>query len=92
MGIAQLAFNLLDAALGKALLLARCVVLGVFLQITMRPGLGDGRDDARTFNGFQPRQFLAEFPGATRSNWNLVSHIVSSRCSCCRLMTLPVSR
>ena len=39
------------------------MILGVFLQIAVRPGFGNGGGDARTHYIFQVGQFLAEFLG-----------------------------
>jgi hypothetical protein len=46
LGVGQLAFDVFDAPLDKALLLARGVILGVFLEIAVGAGLGDRLDDA----------------------------------------------
>ena len=56
-GIRERRFELVDAALGETLLLARRVILGVLLQIAVRTRLGDRLDDARAFDALQPFQF-----------------------------------
>ena len=50
--------DVLDAALDKALLLARRVVLGVLAQVAVRARLGDRLDDARAILGLEPPQLL----------------------------------
>ena len=57
--IAKLAFNFLNAAFTKTLLLTRRVVFGVFLQVAMLPRFGNRFDDARAFVFFQVFQFHA---------------------------------
>ena len=44
--IGQLAFDVLDTTLDKALLLFGGMILGVFLEIAVRPGFGDRLDDS----------------------------------------------
>ena len=56
----QLALDLLDAALDEALLLARCVVLGVLFQVAVRTRLGDRRDDGRAFHRLESLQLGAQ--------------------------------
>jgi hypothetical protein len=53
-------FQLVDASLGKALLLARRVVLGVLAQIAVRARLGDRLDDLRTLDRLEVFQFGAQ--------------------------------
>ena len=91
MGGGQRGLEFLDAALDEALLLARGVVLGVFLQVAVRARLGDGLDDARALLALEAFQFLAQALGALLGHGSTI-HASSSLCSSCRLCTLPPSR
>ena len=64
--VRQLAFQLLDAALDEALLLARGVVLGVFLQVAVRAGFGDRGDHLRALDRLQFVEFRAQAQRAFR--------------------------
>ena len=57
--------DVLDAAFDEALLFARGVVFGVFLQIAVAARLGDRLDDARTIFALQSLQFGAQAFGAS---------------------------
>ena len=46
LAVRQVVLEFLDAAFAERLLLARGVVFGVFAQVAVRAGLGDGLDDA----------------------------------------------
>ena len=85
LGIRKRRFELVDAALGETLLLARRVILGVFLQIAVRARLGDRLDDAGTLDALQTVQLRAQAFGA------LLGHRCSlhanSLWSSCRLWT-----
>src|SRR6185312_15018222 len=89
-GVRKRCLKLVDATFREALLLARRVVFGVFLQIAVRARLGDGLDDARTFDAFETVQLGAQALGA------LLRHRCSlhanSLWSSCRLWTSSESR
>src|SRR5690606_35930207 len=84
LSMAQLRFDLLNAALDKALLLAGCVILGIFLEITMGTSLGNRRDDARPLDLLQLLQLGAQAIGAGHGHGYLV-HDLPPACSSCRL-------
>src|SRR5690606_13255844 len=50
LGVRKLGLQLFDPALDEALLLAGRVVLGILLQIAMRPGFRDRVDDRRALD------------------------------------------
>src|SRR4029077_5425948 len=89
-GVRQCRLELVDAAFGETLLLARGVVLGVFLEVTVCPRLGDRLDDARALDTLEPLQLAAQ---ALRA---LLRHRCSlhanSLWSSCRLWTSSLSR
>src|SRR5690625_1198639 len=77
MGIAQLAFDLLNAAFTKALLLSCRVVLGVFFQVAMFARLGNCLNDARTLYPFKILHLFAYALSAAHGHWNLTHALLS---------------
>lgn len=64
----ELALHLHDAAFDKALAVFGGLVFGVFAQIALGTGLGDGGDHGGTLHGFQALQFFFELFSATLGN------------------------
>ena len=46
------------------------IVVGVFAQIALRTGFGNGRDDGRTLDGLEAVQLFLELFSAALGNWN----------------------
>src|SRR3546814_13576660 len=87
----QLALELLDAALDEALLLARGVVLGVFLQVAVRTRFGDRVDHRRALDRLEFVQLRAQALRALGGQW--CSHcFLHSWCSSCSAQTGPPPR
>src|SRR5690606_20735225 len=63
LSVLQASLDITDARLDHALLLARGVVFGVFLEIAQLARLGDGLGDLRTQHGLQMLEFI--FQGAS---------------------------
>lgn len=61
----QLRFEFRDTALDEALLFLRCVVFGVFGQITLCAGLRDRGDHGRPLDRLEALQFIAQLLCAT---------------------------
>ncbi len=84
----ELAFDFLDAPFNKALLLPRCVVLGVLLEIAMLAGVGNGFNH---FRALDRPQLLKLIP---KAGFTINRHGYSSRhscvpeCSSCRRRTV----
>src|SRR5579862_2200553 len=60
LGTGDLVLEFAEAALDKALALARGVVLGVLRQVAMRARLGDGADNGRTIDRFEALQLVLQ--------------------------------
>ena len=63
-GVRELAFDLGNATLAETLLLAGGVILGVFPQVAVFPGLRDGGGNRWADHGFQMLQFFPQLPFA----------------------------
>src|SRR5581483_3038125 len=90
-GVRQAELQFLDAAFQEALLLARGVVFGVLAQIAVCARFRNGRDDAWTFDGFQPFQFGAQ-PVRAGFGHGCSFHAFNPSCNSCRLTTSPRPR
>src|SRR5690606_846761 len=89
--VRQLAFELLDAALDEALLFARSVVFGVFLQVAVRTRFGDRVDHRRALDRLEFIEFRAQALRALGGQW--CSHcFLNSWCSSCSAHTGPLPR
>ena len=66
----KFAFDFLNAAFYKTLAVFGSVVLGVFTQVALRPGFGNGIDHPRTLNGFQLVQLSFELFSTAKGNGN----------------------
>src|SRR6056297_217992 len=66
---AQHAFQFLDAPLDEALLFARRMVLGVFLEVPQLPRLGYRLDDSGAFFGLERFQFRFQRGVARAGHW-----------------------
>src|SRR5262249_16850760 len=80
LGVAQRAFELLDAAFGEPLLFARRVVFRVLAQIAVCTGFGDGGDDAWTIQRLQLLELRTQPLCALRRHWRPFH--ASSLCNC----------
>src|SRR5581483_1376472 len=60
LGGVDLPFQLVDAPLDEALLLAGRVVLRVLREVAVGAGLGDGLDDRRALHALEPVELVAQ--------------------------------